>query len=1127
MNKRVFGRFASLVLIFSLFVSLLQPIAAKADIDIPDETFQLEKGQVIEKEFNQPGQIHWYKVVPTQAEIAKDTHMRIKMTGSFEGAISVYSNLERAKKDETFDAYRAYISEGPVQIDMPHAWKGPYYIKVEFYGGYYGEMEMDPETEEPFEPINSIYQIGYEGINLPPGSIVGEACPVELSTEKKASGVEILSQLRSVRDNLLSKTEQGKQLSALYYKAAPYLVTKMVLDKDVKETVYKDLVQLKPFFKDIAANSDQSSYRFSADDQKAINELYEIVLKNVPDHVKAEIEKKAKEIGLVTLTNQKVSDVFKKSNLAFSNSDTNRIIVKLKDGKMVSNLQQKSRTLGFSAASLKSNDPVLGSTFVLKVNSNVQALANQFAKLPEVEYAEPVHKYHKQAQDIYYQNQWSLENTGQDSGKTDADIKFGKLQQIVKQRKLQDVLIAVVDTGVDNTLADFEEETISSEGYDFVNRDNDPYDDEGHGTHVAGIIAAAADNNYSIAGINPKAKILPVKVLDASGSGDSDQIALGIKYAVDHGAKVINLSLGGGKSRVIEDMLKYAASKNVTVVAASGNDGSMQVSHPASSDRAIAVGATSRLDIVSDYSNYGEGLDLVAPGTEIPSLLPNGNVTFLSGTSMAAPHVSAVAGLLLAQNPNLTPDEIKQILTETADDVAVEDVNNDEGYYDPEYPFPTQPAQPGYDNASGWGRLNAWSAFSAADLKISVNDLTDNDTKVTGTAEKDTRIEVKNGDTLLGTTTAKADGKFSVTIKPQMANQVLQLTAKNGMSETKVKVIVKDTMVPEIPYVNQVSNLDEAVTGEAAVGTTVKVKTKSTVLGEADTDANGHFTVSIKKQKAGTSLFVTATSISGKESEAAKVIVLDKIPPVAPKVLAVSDRDQSVTGTTEANATVIVKNNGKTIGTKKADAKGKFSVAIKKQKAGTVLFVTAKDASGNVSKALKVVVKDKTAPAAPKVNVMTDHSKVVTGKAEAKATVIVKLKGKTIGTKKADAKGKFSIAIKKQKAGTVLFVTAKDASGNVSKAAKVVVKDKTAPAAPRVNVVTSQHKVVTGKTEAKATVVVKLKGKVIGTKKADAKGKFKVVIKKQKAGTVLTVTAKDAAGNTSKATKVTVKKSKK
>nr|MDH3164261.1 S8 family serine peptidase [Bacillus licheniformis] len=125
-------------------------------------------------------------------------------------------------------------------------------------------------------------------------------------------------------------------------------------------------------------------------------------------------------------------------------------------------------------------------------------------------------------------------------------------------------------------------------------------------------------------------------MLDSSGSGDTEQIANGIIYAADHGAKVINLSLGGPYSRVMEYALKYAASKNVTIVAATGNDGVSEISYPASSKYTLSVGATNNLDLVSDYSNYGKGLDMVAPGTDIPSLVPDGNVTYMSGTSMAA-----------------------------------------------------------------------------------------------------------------------------------------------------------------------------------------------------------------------------------------------------------------------------------------------------------------------------------------------------------------------------------------------------------------------------------------------------------------------------------------------------------
>jgi cell wall-associated protease len=587
-------------------------------------------------------------------------------------------------------------------------------------------------------------------------------------------------------------------------------------------------------------------------------------------------------------------------------------------------------------------------------NGSQKALIDKLKKLPEVEFIEPVRKYHALS-DVQYPHQWSLSNTGQDGGIQGADINHLPLQKFLKQQDLKETLIAVVDTGVDSSLADLKGKVRTDLGRNFVARNNDANDDEGHGTHVTGIIAANIDNGYSMAGIHPNAKILPVKVLNEFGEGETDQVALGIIYAADQGAKVINLSLGGYYSRTIEYALQYAAAKNVTIVAASGNEGSGELSYPASSKHAIAVGSTNRLDIVADYSNFGEELALVAPGSEIPSLLPDGNVTYLSGTSMATPHVTAVAGLLLSQNPKLKPKDIKKILLDTADDVTfVGTDNKNMECYNSEYE--TIPC-----NESGGGRLNAFSAVSSVELQLKVNTLKDNHNTVTGTAKKGSLIEVKNGKVLLGKAKVDANGKFTAKInKVQRAGSMLHVTVSDAgdTAKTSLKIIVAKGTPPSAPKVNVVSNKSTVVTGKTVAGLTIKIKNKSKkVIATGTANSKGDFKITIKKQKAGTTLYVTTTDLAKRESKATKVVVKDKIPPKAPKVNAVTNNDTVIKGKTEAYATVTVTHKGKKLGSKKANSKGEFKVAIKKQKAGSTLSISAKDKAGNKSKITRVTVK--------------------------------------------------------------------------------------------------------------------------------------------------------------------------
>ncbi|MGC8780520.1 MAG: S8 family serine peptidase, partial [Anaerolineae bacterium] len=233
------------------------------------------------------------------------------------------------------------------------------------------------------------------------------------------------------------------------------------------------------------------------------------------------------------------------------------------------------------------------------------------------------------------------------------------------------VTVAVVDTGVSLSHPEFAGRILP--GWDFVNSDSDPSDDNGHGTHVAGIIAAAMNNGLGTTGLAPNVSILPVKVLGAAKSGTWANVSLGIRYAADYGAKVINLSLGGTTpSTALLDAIRYAQSKGALVVAAAGNNGSSAPFYPAYYDEVVAVSATDEYDQYWTISNYGTWVDVAAPGSSIWSTYwttsnPNG-YGFMSGTSMAAPHVSGLAALIWSVNPTLSPAQVRDIIQSTAVD---------------------------------------------------------------------------------------------------------------------------------------------------------------------------------------------------------------------------------------------------------------------------------------------------------------------------------------------------------------------------------------------------------------------------------------------------------------------------
>ena len=401
---------------------------------------------------------------------------------------------------------------------------------------------------------------------------------------------------------------------------------------------------------------------------------------------------------------------------------------------------------------------------LLSVSGSVdlRAMARDYDELSCVEYAEADNQMELFAapNDPLYTKQWSLHNSGQsywhvlrqagtnndelvaDSGIVGADIGADAVLANPPDRTA--VIVAVIDTGIDfkhpdlagqiwtnpreipdNGIDDDHNGYIDDvHGWDYsandtsmvpVYSDNDPTDHHGHGTHVAGVIAATADNGIGIAGISSHCRIMPLKFYPIMFSSSA---ARAIVYAADNGAEVINMSWGSPfPSRLIEDALNYARSKGVVLCAATGNSGKQDSFYPAALPNIIAVGATDSRDHVTVFSTCGPQVDVVAPGESIlslraeatdmyalkPSQEPNVHIIETdyyeaSGTSMACPHVVAIAGYLKSVSLGLTPTMVQTVIQSSAKDIKD--------------PYGTGASFPGRDDYSGYGRVNLQQALT-------------------------------------------------------------------------------------------------------------------------------------------------------------------------------------------------------------------------------------------------------------------------------------------------------------------------------------------------------------------------------------------------------------------------------
>src|SRR5262245_693258 len=347
----------------------------------------------------------------------------------------------------------------------------------------------------------------------------------------------------------------------------------------------------------------------------------------------------------------------------------------------------------------------IDSTVVSVSESNTSRTIRALERDPRVAYAEPNFILHAAdaTNDPFFNQEWGLDNTGQQvnwtSGTPDADIDAKEAWNV--STGSPDVTVAVIDTGVDVTHPDLAQDIWINEGencagcrtngidddgngyvddwrgWDFVNHDNDPTDDNGHGTHVAGSIAAAGNNGVGVAGVTWNSKIMPLKFLGSDGSGSTEDAISAILYARAKGVPILNNSWGGGEfSQALQDAIEQTDASGELFVAAAGNDFTNTDAEPfwpSSYDtpNILSVGASDQFDRKAWFSNYGvRTVDLSAPGTNIYSTWRGGTYRFADGTSMATPQVSGAAALAKAVFPDASGVGLKALLLRTVDPVA-------------------------------------------------------------------------------------------------------------------------------------------------------------------------------------------------------------------------------------------------------------------------------------------------------------------------------------------------------------------------------------------------------------------------------------------------------------------------
>lgn len=515
-------------------------------------------------------------------------------------------------------------------------------------------------------------------------------------TTKVLGGKRNANILRKFRDEILAINPQGKEYIKLFYQLLPDAVLVMIKNSHIRTRTTAVAIQIVPLIepaleKEYIPSEIGEMLNSLLDDFANTKEASENLRNNI-----LRMKEETPLMGFISrFNNASFPSLYSSGKMKHETPHTNKysrehILVKFKSGTLRSRICEIFTEVGI----IKDKHYKDINVYKIKVPSdNVMEIIDKLLKYDEIKYAEPDHtvRIHQTTpDDPDFDKLWGLHNTGQDGGTLDADIDAPEAWDTITGGS---VVVAVIDSGVNYNHEDLASNMWVNEGeipdngvdddgngyiddylgWDFVNEDNDPMDDNDHGTHCSGTIGATGNNGKGVVGVNWTVKIMPLKFINQCGSGSISDAIEAILYSKNMGVKISSNSWGGGGySQALYDAIEEFGNEGGLFVVSAGNEGNNndnEPSYPASYDlpNIIAVAATDRNDNLASFSNFGVvSVDVAAPGVDIYSTVIAGYEWF-NGTSMAAPQVAGIAALIKTQYPDLEFAGIKNAILNSVD----------------------------------------------------------------------------------------------------------------------------------------------------------------------------------------------------------------------------------------------------------------------------------------------------------------------------------------------------------------------------------------------------------------------------------------------------------------------------